>query len=159
MTFFSPFFLFQYQYQYQARDVYGIEVVHRLYCSVLGGGEEEKEKRDMGGSGCERTQEYLLKLEDFCGKMPRAHALGVLQDYLIAATFKDCSLILTLSRSNGSKSERAEMPPNAGALSVHGRGDFVYQIQLIDTDMKGASKIPQHYDLDKRILSTCMITV
>jgi hypothetical protein len=62
-------------------------------------------------------------------------------------------LILTLSKFNGSKSKRV-LPPNAGVLSVHDGDNFVYQIQLIDTDMKDASKIPQHYDLDKRILSS-----
>lgn len=129
--------------------------MHHLYSSVLGGETSLGDKQEVEIGTCEQTQEFLQRLEHFCN-MPRKQALGVLQDYLIAATFKDCSLILTLCKSNEEKRilQKASEKPNAGILTVHATDDFVYQIQLIDTDMKDASKIPLHYDLDKRILSS-----
>ena len=112
-----------------------------------------------GNEGCE----YLQKLREL-QSMPRQLALESLKDYLISATFKDCSLVVTFIGEDEKNSDlfsthmqqqkkTSSLPTNAGIVSGITRAKFLYFLQVIDTDLKPASKIPVHYDLDQQIVS------
>ena len=118
-----------------------------------------KELNLKGNEGCE----YLQKLRDL-QSMPRQLALESLKDYLISATFKDCSLVVTFIGEDEKNSDlfsthmqqqkkTSSLPTNAGIVSGITRAKFLYFLQVIDTDLKPASKIPVHYDLDQQIVS------
>uniref|UniRef100_A0A7S2X056 Inositol-pentakisphosphate 2-kinase n=1 Tax=Chloropicon primus TaxID=1764295 RepID=A0A7S2X056_9CHLO len=133
----------------QEKDVYGIQGVHRLYNGLLG-------KADaFDASGHEEYGEYVERVKDLQG-MPRALALEALEDYLTAATFKDCSLIITLARSSRETADLRQRLcdlPNAGTISGVTKGEVLYHMQLIDMDLKHVSKIRTHYEKDKLIAS------
>ena len=64
-------------------------------------------------------------------ELPSTQKLALMRDYLIAATFKDCSFIVTFQQEDLKKRS---------------------QLRIIDTDMKQIGKIPVHYELDQKIL-------
>jgi len=133
----------------QGRDPHGIDGVFRIYQGLLGRpgafdvSEDDRECRD-----------YVEKVGAL-GELPRPLALRALEDYLLAATFKDCSLILAFSEVNEEVSGRRESLielPNAGFVNAGEVGrELFYHMLLIDTDLKHVSKIPVHYEKDQSI--------
>jgi len=75
--------------------------------------------------------------------LPVSEALGVIKDYLIAATAKDCSIMVACRHC----------PDSIPVLSgVH--HNFEYQVKVADLDLKAASKIVAHMEVDAEIIAT-----
>ena len=70
-------------------------------------------------------------------------ALRVIRDYLIAATAKDCSIMIACRL-------RSESDPSANEL----QSLYEYRVRVVDLDMKSTSKIESHMRLDAEILAS-----
>ncbi|GMI82538.1 hypothetical protein like AT1G22100 [Hibiscus trionum] len=80
--------------------------------------------------------------------IPLDESLKIVKDYLIAATAKDCSLMISFR------------PKEDGRLPSHntvylGSTDqvFEYKVYFIDLDLKPLKKMEAYYELDKKIVS------
>ena len=83
-----------------------------------------------------RAVAQLLALTD-------QEALGVIRDYLIAATAKDCSIMIACRQCPDIHPSRHET-----------RSVYEYQVRVADLDLKAASKIESHMRLDAEILAS-----
>mmetsp|Transcript_692 Transcript_692/g.1608 ORF Transcript_692/g.1608 Transcript_692/m.1608 type:complete len:409 (-) Transcript_692:15-1241(-) len=131
----------------QAKDEYDVEAIHMLYEYLLAG--KRKSVGELGGS-----EVYRRSVENLYN-MPRHCMLSALENYLIAATAKDCSLIITMKRiahpdASPSSGNTASEAPSAGIVH-ESPSCFQYRLQVIDTDIKPLSKIPAHFKLDRDI--------
>ena len=135
----------------QERDVHGIEGIYRLYNGLQG----KDGAFDTSQVNQEECGEYVLKVGQL-ESMSRAEALDALEGYLIAATFRDCSLIITFANWNAETSSQKRglfALPNAGIITGVSEQDVFYRMQLIDTDLKHVSKIPVHFQKSEQIAS------
>ncbi|KAK2398195.1 Inositol-pentakisphosphate 2-kinase [Trifolium repens] len=76
-------------------------------------------------------------------------SLRIVKDYLIAATAKDCSLMLCFR-------PRQEDDSGSAYNSVYlesTKQAFDYKVHFIDLDLKRLSKVEDYYELDKKIVS------
>ncbi|KAF9609488.1 hypothetical protein IFM89_016574 [Coptis chinensis] len=76
-------------------------------------------------------------------------SLKIVKNYLIAATAKDCSLMISFRPK---KSGGSESPYSNIKLDSTGQ-TFDYKAYFIDLDMKSLKKMVQYYELDQKILS------
>ncbi|CAN0875014.1 Inositol-pentakisphosphate 2-kinase [Linum grandiflorum] len=79
--------------------------------------------------------------------IPMDKSLKIVKDYLIAATAKDCSLMISFTPSDG----------NGGSQynSIHlpsTNQKFDYKVNFIDLDMKPLKNIEDYYELDQKIV-------
>ncbi|KAK6115318.1 hypothetical protein DH2020_007587 [Rehmannia glutinosa] len=81
--------------------------------------------------------------------MPRDEKLKVVRDYLISATGKDLSMMISF-RSRGNKDP--ESPYNVVFLESTNQ-TFDYKASFIDLDMKPLKKMKHYYELDQQIVS------
>ena len=133
----------------QQLDLYDIEGVSVLYhrlrhwnnaANGMHLPSNGSEARTEGLESCEaehaRAVAQLLALTD-------EEALMVIRDYLIAATAKDCSIMIACRQCPDIHPSRHE------TRSVYG-----YQVRVADLDLKAASKIESHVKLDAEILAS-----
>jgi len=89
---------------------------------------------------------------------PRAARLALLRDFLVAATAKDCALMVTLQAVEaapacGGSTGGAGAGPWPRLLRLPGGAAVRYAVAVVDLDLKPASKLPSYRALDARILS------
>lgn len=136
---------------------YDIEGVYVLYLHLLHGS-STMPREDDDHDIYRQREKAIARLVS----LPRAESLAVLRSYCIAATAKDCSVMISL---------RWEMQPAGGACAeVQGPGwsseacGFVgdpckpgymvrYKVTIVDLDRKSLEKIPGHRQLDLDILA------
>ncbi|MED6169859.1 Inositol-pentakisphosphate 2-kinase [Stylosanthes scabra] len=76
-------------------------------------------------------------------------SLRIVRDYLIAATAKDCSLMMCFRpRREGDSGSEYD---NVYLKSTNQTFDF--KVHFVDLDLKRLSKMEEHYELDKKIVS------
>lgn len=77
-------------------------------------------------------------------------SLKIVRDYLISATAKDCSLMISFrpKKSGDVQSSYSSVHLEATKQS------FEYKAYLIDLDMKPLKKMPYYYELDQKIVSS-----
>ncbi|KAJ3156283.1 Inositol-pentakisphosphate 2-kinase [Geranomyces michiganensis] len=74
----------------------------------------------------------------------------IIREYLVSATLKDCSVIISLW--DGSLEQETSIEPNEGVLQLPDGGVLRYRVGVLDIDPKRAAKIPAHYTLDRDIV-------
>ncbi|KAJ3178512.1 Inositol-pentakisphosphate 2-kinase [Geranomyces variabilis] len=82
-----------------------------------------------------------------------AESARVIREYLISATLKDCSVIITLWLESAKQSPPTE--PNESVILLPDSPDgsaLRYRIGVLDVDPKRAAKIPAHFLLDRDIV-------
>ncbi|CAJ1972470.1 unnamed protein product [Sphenostylis stenocarpa] len=77
-------------------------------------------------------------------------SLRIVKDYLIAATAKDCSLMLCFRPKN---EEDSRLVYNNVYLESTNQA-FDFKVYFIDLDLKRLSKVEDYYELDKKIVSS-----
>ena len=187
------------QAQQQCR--HDIEGVYRLYCCHLAtaAAAEQQKQPDPGGSECRCSSacggsecmgvaaeatvdgEHAAAVARLLA-LPREEAHAVLRSYAVAATAKDCAVMLTLQRclpvapSQQQQQQAAQQLQReaaqelqVGLVRVPGCGGsdgvaaavggdaggaawYRYRLCFVDLDRKPLAKIPAHHDLDRRIL-------
>ncbi|XP_057974167.1 inositol-pentakisphosphate 2-kinase-like isoform X3 [Malania oleifera] len=81
--------------------------------------------------------------------IPLDESFNIVRDYLIAATAKDCSLIISFRpRENGKQGS-----PYCDVHLESTNQNFDYKAYFIDLDMKPLKKMEYYYELDQKILS------
>ena len=92
-------------------------------------------------------------------RLPREAGLRLLREYLIAATAKDCALMVALGLpgdAEGGPPAAVAAEPEAGAergaLEVGGRR-LLYSVTLVDLDLKPLAKVHEHAALDRRLVA------
>ncbi|KAJ7966785.1 Inositol-pentakisphosphate 2-kinase [Quillaja saponaria] len=81
--------------------------------------------------------------------VPLDESLKIVKDYLIAATAKDCSLMVSFTPREDGDSQ--SIYNNVYLESTNQNFDF--KVYFIDLDLKALTKVEEYYDLDKRIVS------
>lgn len=77
-------------------------------------------------------------------ELPHTQQLRCLRNYLLAATAKDCSIMITMQVL-----PEDEPVQGRGSISIHGCQKAVtYKVAVVDLDVKAAFKIISHYQLD-----------
>ncbi|KAJ6684876.1 INOSITOL POLYPHOSPHATE KINASE 1 [Salix purpurea] len=90
-----------------------------------------------------------------CSSLHSIHiveSLKIVRDYLIAATAKDCSLMISFRPMK----DGAIGSPNNHVYLQSTNQSFNYKVNFIDLDLKPLKKMVDYYELDKKILN-CFI--
>ncbi|XWS14544.1 hypothetical protein CRYUN_Cryun35bG0019000 [Craigia yunnanensis] len=83
--------------------------------------------------------------------IPLDESLKIVKDYLIAATAKDCSLMISFRPK-----EDGDLPSGSSHKTVYlGSTNqvFEYKVYFIDLDLKPLKKMEDYYELDKKIVN------
>lgn len=81
--------------------------------------------------------------------IPLDESLKIVKDYLIAATAKDCSLMITFTPHEEGDSES----PYTKIYLEATNQIFDYKAAFIDLDLKPFKKMGEYYELDKKVVS------
>lgn len=85
------------------------------------------------------------------------YALHILRRFLLAASAKDCSVMMTFCKVSAEYAEKHTFnDASEGVLSVDCTGTiehYQYRIGVVDVDPKPVSKITHYYQLDAAIVS------
>ncbi|KAM4722311.1 inositol-pentakisphosphate 2-kinase [Rhinophrynus dorsalis] len=135
--------------QAQMLDMLDIEGLYPLYKRVekyLEDCPEERSTLLLDGPYDETFFEKLkdLSLEDN-GSI--AYAVTKIQQYRVAMTAKDCSIMITLSPS---VQEECCDPRSVMKTS---RSSFMYSVSILDLDLKPYENIPHQYERDNKIVN------
>ncbi|KAJ8772517.1 hypothetical protein K2173_027694 [Erythroxylum novogranatense] len=89
------------------------------------------------------THEYA-----FLHSIPMDESLKILKNFLIAATAKDCSLMITF------RPREDDLGSVQSSVYLQSTDqNFDYKVNFIDLDLKPLRKMVDYYELDKRVLS------
>ncbi|MBA0836913.1 hypothetical protein Goarm_009102 [Gossypium armourianum] len=80
--------------------------------------------------------------------IPLDQSLKIVKDYLIAATAKDCSLMISFRPK-----EDGRLPSHNTVYLGSTNQAFEYKVYFIDLDLKPLKKMEAYYELDKKIVS------
>jgi hypothetical protein len=174
--------------QAQQQCPYDVEGVYQLYCSLagvtgtlssastcstaaeglLGDASDSDAATDADAGSHTAALQQLLAL-------PLHEAYAVLRSYVVAATAKDCAIMITLQRLTGAAAPTATEAAGADG-SLHSSNDgtspqhllrhgplgciyssaagawYAYRLALVDLDQKALAKIVKHSALDAAIL-------
>ncbi|KAI5079614.1 hypothetical protein GOP47_0005093 [Adiantum capillus-veneris] len=100
-----------------------------------------------------------LKSVDLVDGMSLSECRQVVRNYLIAATAKDCSLMLTFQQVPNFKAEDAEVEHYKLISSSKSRYPFVFKINFVDLDLKPLNKMLHYYHIDQKIVKTYLATI
>ncbi|CAJ2675632.1 unnamed protein product [Trifolium pratense] len=98
---------------------------------------------------CRELSEEQAKQYTSLHSVSLDESLRIVKDYLIAATAKDCSLMLCFR-------PRQEKESGSAYNSIYlesTKQAFDYKVHFIDLDLKRLSKVEDYYELDKKIVS------
>ncbi|XP_014502609.1 inositol-pentakisphosphate 2-kinase [Vigna radiata var. radiata] len=98
---------------------------------------------------CKELSEEQAKIYASLHSASFDESLRIVKDYLIAATAKDCSLMLCFRPRN---EEDSGMVYNNVYLESTKQA-FDFKVYFIDLDLKRLSKVRDYYELDKKIVS------
>ncbi|KAJ0252528.1 Inositol-pentakisphosphate 2-kinase [Hirschfeldia incana] len=88
-------------------------------------------------------------LEESLHCLPLDESLKIVKDYLIAATAKDCSLMISFRLRN-----ELDSAPSCDAVCLKSTNQtFDYKVHFIDLSMKPLKRMEAYYKLDNKIIS------
>lgn len=77
-------------------------------------------------------------------------ALEYINNYSLAATAKDCSIMITLYPTSDVGNDNNGADNSSGTIAD---GRWRYRVAIIDTDKKQPDHIPHYYRLDQKIVN------
>lgn len=93
-----------------------------------------------------RTSLHSISLEE---------SLNIVKDYLIAATAKDCSLMISFIPK-----EEIDLGSSYNYISLESTNQsFYYKAYFLDLDLKPLKKMEEYYELDKKIVTSYLQAV
>lgn len=136
----------------QQLDVYDIEGIYPIYTALKQGRSTVYPSVARPNSRAAAAESHS---QDFAVRetvpMERAVALAAIRDYLVAATAKDCSVLLTFRRDSEATST---------GQCVHVQDvTLEWKSNIIDVDRKQMTKIQAHHVLDKEIMEVARNTL
>lgn len=173
--------------QAQQQCPYDVEGVYKLYCSLAGvtgtlslastcstAAEGLDDASDTDAATDADAGSHAAALQQLLA-LPIDEAYAVLRSYVVAATAKDCAIMITLQRLTGAAAPTATEAAGADG-SLHSSNDgtspqhlsrhgplgciyssaagawYAYRLALVDLDQKALAKIVKHSALDAAIL-------
>ncbi|XP_021658565.2 inositol-pentakisphosphate 2-kinase isoform X2 [Hevea brasiliensis] len=82
--------------------------------------------------------------------IPLSESLKIIKDYIIAATAKDCSLMVSFKP----REDRDFGSPYGSVYLKSTNQNFDYKVNFIDLDLKPLKKMETYYEKDKKILNS-----
>ncbi|KAK3844154.1 MAG: inositol-pentakisphosphate 2-kinase [Linnemannia gamsii] len=186
----------------QALDSLDVETIHRLYAHLLDEGADHlpeptveafletaeafMDRTDMNAMMTEDQEIFELQNsaglgfepEDELEELPEALQLHFIREFLLSATLKDCSILVTIQRDNSTTalteaatgitdSSRSKLEVDVGSPEFHEACHrikvkdevFVFKITCIDLDPKKMSSVPMYLKKDRTIVSHYLATV
>ncbi|KAG0288827.1 Inositol-pentakisphosphate 2-kinase [Linnemannia gamsii] len=182
----------------QALDSLDVETIHRLYTNLLehdfslteptveeflGTAEAFMDRTDMDEMMTEDQETFEthnasglgFEPEDDLDDLPESLKLHFIREFLLSATLKDCSVLVTIKRdtsaaagamtANTTSSSRLEV--DTGSPEFHEACHrikvkeemFMYKITCIDLDPKKMTSVPMYLEKDRTIVKHYLATV
>lgn len=143
--------------QIQQLDRHDIEVIHPLYEHLrqhMGSADETKQ---MNQSKYQASLQDRLKTVEHKAlghsynqhllEQSYAEQLTTLREYLLAATAKDCSIMISMQQLPYKSCHAGLGLANIPGCQLTAK----YRIAVVDLDMKSSGKIPGHFMLDRQL--------
>lgn len=140
-------------------DRYDIEGVHHVLKSM----DASTVREASGDEWWQLVENYLIGLRldptRSLTSLTLSEKLEVLHSYLISATFKDCSLLISFA-SNAREDESSRFQTFTLAPQLVPKHDplhqprVAYQLGVVDLDHKPITKLPTYIQLDQAITAT-----
>ncbi|TPX62973.1 inositol-pentakisphosphate 2-kinase [Powellomyces hirtus] len=110
---------------------------------------EWKETMDLYRQRIEQNDDIAAQLSK-CSPKER---LQFIHEYLLAATLKDCSIIIAMWLKDPNSTESSDTPANEGTVRLDTSSQVLrYRVGILDIDPKRITKIPDYYKLDQNIV-------
>ncbi|KAF7249709.1 Inositol-pentakisphosphate 2-kinase [Varanus komodoensis] len=135
--------------QAQMLDMLDIEGIYPLYSRIEQYLEEFPKERNMLQIDGPYNESFYEKLLDLSSEDDGtvAYALTKVQQYRVAMTAKDCSIMIALSPCQQDECS-AERP-----VVLTSKSRFTFSVSVLDLDLKPYESIPHQYKLDGKIVS------
>lgn len=123
---------------------YDVQAVEKLVCRMVS---PDVESNNSKSGEPTSALDRLLDLEE-------DEIMDILADYCIAATAKDCSVMISFSATGDASSSKRQAPNPCGtgairtSLGIH----CLYRVTVVDLDRKNLEKIKAHATLDREII-------
>ncbi|KAG2318684.1 hypothetical protein Bca52824_011897 [Brassica carinata] len=128
----------------QKLDKYNIEGAIHVYYDLIN--QPCKVCKELEKSTASLTHQFSSM-----HSIPMAEKVNVLKEFLISATAKDCSVMISF-RSTNDVISRSSSHSNLHLESA--KQEFDYKVHFIDLDMRPLKKMEVYYELDKKIMNT-----
>ncbi|KAL0651814.1 hypothetical protein Bca4012_094505 [Brassica carinata] len=128
----------------QKLDKYNIEGAVHVYYDLIN--QPCRVCKELEKSKTSSTSQF-----SFMHSIPMAEKVNVLKEFLISATAKDCSVMISF-RSTDAVISRSSSHSNLHLESA--KQEFDYKVHFIDLDMRPLKKMEVYYELDKKIMNT-----
>ncbi|KAI9005355.1 inositol-pentakisphosphate 2-kinase [Gaertneriomyces semiglobifer] len=158
------------RFHQQHLDPYDIETVYRWYVALddtmQGHNPTTEEWEDIISAYVRRVDD--IRTTGLCedssapdnvgdvdmGTSNPINRLRAIYEFLISATLKDCSALITMWVDEHSRGDGSNGPTNGeGLLTIANSPHLLrYKIRIVDIDPKDIHKIPRYFDLDQRII-------
>ncbi|ESQ34585.1 hypothetical protein EUTSA_v10007647mg [Eutrema salsugineum] len=127
----------------QKLDKYNIEGAIHVYYDLI----------DQPCKVCRELEKSETLSDQFSSmhSIPLDEKVNILKDFLVSATAKDCSVMISF-RSTDDGISRSSSHSNLHLESA--KQEFDYKVHLIDLDMRPLKKMEVYYELDKKIMKT-----
>jgi len=135
----------------QLLDHYDIEFIEWLHNILLRMAHKQNEF-DFENNLLELSPNEIVKLKSTTGRetITTREAIGYIRDFMISATVKDCSIMITI----GNITHESEI--NLSTLNTVtdniSNNIYVYKISVIDLDPKPLLNLSYYYDLDQKLV-------
>ncbi|KAG0279957.1 Inositol-pentakisphosphate 2-kinase [Linnemannia exigua] len=189
----------------QGLDSLDVETIHRFYAHLLDEGADHlpeptveafletaeafMDRTDMNAMMTENQETFEIQNatglgfepEDELEELPEALQLHFIREFLLSATLKDCSILVTIQRDDStavlteaatgnwmsSRPSRSRLEVDVGSPEFHEASHrikfkdevFVFKITCIDLDPKKMSSVPMYLKKDRAIVSHYLVTV
>ena len=165
----------------QDRDYYNIEVIAPFYSNIVELGLLNELKEYCGTPQkydsiplktfeIQELKNLLLLNTDKLGKLlfddsnpsnSKNHKINcyrIIKDFLLAASLKDCSIMITMVYSNIKKNDEniQLINNNWKMLSINDTDRIYFRVAIIDVDQKIPTNIPKYALLDERIITNAL---
>lgn len=124
----------------QRFDQHDIEGIHTLYQSLLLPQPGIRTAQSQSRQTCSAGNIDWDRVD----KMPVAQKIAATRDYLIAATAKDCSIMMAFRQAEKQSADLIGLDDQLFTIEC--------SVHLADLDFKSLSKVPAHFALDQEIL-------
>lgn len=140
----------------QKLDVYDIEGAIHAYNKICQSDSDVCMSRSTMDKSVDH--EKLEKSIDFLNGVSLAESRRIVRDYLIAATAKDCSLMLTFQHVPDMVTTNASMEHHKLLWCSRTGKSFYLKIHFVDLDLKPLNKMAHYYHLDQEIVRAYVST-
>ncbi|KAH7276541.1 hypothetical protein KP509_39G011200 [Ceratopteris richardii] len=113
----------------------------------------------MDSSHGRELSEDECKNFEFPDGMSLLQCIELVRNYLIAATAKDCSLMLTFQQVLDNEPENMDVKYHKIIFSSKAKHPFLLKVNFLDLDLKPLTKMHHYYQIDQKIVKAYLATL